>query len=230
MNQYINNVMSVCVISLLFLSNANASLVINGDFETGDISGWTSFTTSNGTISGPFVGEFVPPVPYPIIEPFDTNGDSSASNAPRFSVGKIRVTGSYSGGGGIFQSVSTSSGLYDFNADIASFNGLTTSGNSSGGIFSILIDGIVIDTFNFWSISADSIERATLSGTVALGSGLHELRILIQRPFTNGGTPSQYIDNITLMPSIVVPVMPAAWLFCSGLIGLIGVARKKFND
>ena len=65
MNQYINNTICVCVISLLFLSNANANLITNGDFETGDISGWSSFTTSNGTISGPYVGP--PPVPYPVI-------------------------------------------------------------------------------------------------------------------------------------------------------------------
>jgi hypothetical protein len=30
---------------------ANANLLSNGDFETGDFTGWTFFTTANGTIS-----------------------------------------------------------------------------------------------------------------------------------------------------------------------------------
>jgi len=39
--------------------------------------------------------------------------------------------------------------------------------------------------------------------------------------------PDQLIVNIEFQT--VVPVPAAVWLFCSGLIGLIGIARRKTN-
>ena len=42
----------------------------------------------------------------------------------------------------------------------------------------------------------------------------------------NGNDGFGKIDNITVMAS-PIPVPPAVWLFGSGLIGLVGIARKK---
>ena len=57
--------------------SAHAGL-INGGFETGDLSGWTRFTTANGSL--PDLGDEV--------VPFDMDGDGALSNAARFRVGE----------------------------------------------------------------------------------------------------------------------------------------------
>jgi len=49
-------------------------LVSNGNFETGDFTDWTQFTTPNGILN-------------PAVVLFDTNGDSTATNSAQFRVG-----------------------------------------------------------------------------------------------------------------------------------------------
>ena len=67
--------LAACVAALAVTLVASAAPVPNGDFETGDLTGWTTFTTTNGTIGTPAV------------VPFDTTG-SGASNAAEFNVGR----------------------------------------------------------------------------------------------------------------------------------------------
>ncbi len=43
-----------------------------------------------------------------------------------------------------------------------------------------------------------------------------------------GGTGNDIVLNV--VSSSVVPVPPAVWLFSSGLIGLIGIARRKAHS
>lgn len=44
--------------------------------------------------------------------------------------------------------------------------------------------------------------------------------------FTSTSTPNLYIASL-LVREAIVPIPPAAWLFGSGLIGLVGLARRK---
>jgi hypothetical protein len=167
--------------------------VLNGDFETGDFSDWSVFTTPLGTnVAG-----------FPTVVPFDTNGDSTATNSAAFRVG---TTDGSLGGGGIYQSVTVDvAGDYTLSASIASDLPID-SDNSDGGRFDLMMDGNVVDSFNFGFIAGYSTERDVLSALLPLTIGSHEIRILIQRSHTVSSTvPFQYIDGVSLLGSEVEP-------------------------
>ena len=56
-------------------ASAQAGL-INAGFETGDLSGWTTYTTANGVLGGPVD-----------VIPFDVDGDGAASEQRALSRG-----------------------------------------------------------------------------------------------------------------------------------------------
>ena len=98
----------ILTVVLLIAEQAGANLITNGDFETGTLLGWTTFTTAFGT-SGPG---------FPNVVLFDTNNDATATNSAQFRVG--RTFGSGSGeGSGIFQSITTTIANLTLSADIA---------------------------------------------------------------------------------------------------------------
>ena len=93
-----------------------------------------------------------------------------------------------------------------------------------------------IDPLNNFSVTNDirvdmtaisNTDWATFSISLDLSAPLLEGQLL-QFGFNTIGTEYQdsgvYYDNINFRP---VPVPAALWLFGSGLIGLIGIARRK---
>ncbi|MBN1189258.1 MAG: hypothetical protein JXA46_05845 [Dehalococcoidales bacterium] len=161
------------------------NLVLNGDFETGDLSNWTVFQTDNGvTQEG--------------VESFDTTG-SGATYAARFNVGKAISAGS-GAGGGIYQSFYAPAGPWEVSTMAVASWDQGTYPNSDGGLFELLVDGTVVDSCDFGNIAAGAIERDTLSATGSFAaSGSHEIRIKITRDATTSiETPNQYVDNVNL--------------------------------
>jgi len=200
----------------LFSFSAQASLITNGDFETGDLSGWETFTTSNGVANSS-------------VSIFDTNGDGIGTNSAEFSVGQAAFVSGVLEGGGITQTFSSgASGVFSIGLDIATRNNAAVGTNLAGGLISLLVDDIVLDFFDFGSISAGSIERSSLFSSLSLDSGLHTLSILIERPFLPSGVV-QSLDNIEVTQISAVPVPAAAWLFGSALIGFVGFSRRKIK-
>lgn len=157
--------------------------LVNGDFETGDLTGWTSFISTNGTLGSSEVVAF------------DTKGDRVRTQSASFRVGQQVFQNGIYEGGGIFQTFDAT-GQIEISADIAS---RATDGNQSGGRISLLIDGNVVDTHDFGEIGRSQIERSTLNATLTVTPGSHEIRILITRPFLQASfTPYQYLDNIVI--------------------------------
>src|SRR5215216_4331931 len=120
--------LSCAVLLLASAAPAKAVEVItNGGFQSG-LTGWTSYTTANGTIAAI---PSMPGAPQPqnaSVASFDVTG-SGASNALFLNAGKIDpVYNSAPGeGGGVSQTFTTTGGLATFSADIAAFtrvNGL----------------------------------------------------------------------------------------------------------
>src|ERR1051325_10193649 len=81
--------------------------VTNGNFSTGDLSGWNIFTTSNGTANAGVS---------PDIQSFDVTG-SGVSLAARFNVGQVQPGINYEGGGIYQDIIFGSTGLASFSVD-----------------------------------------------------------------------------------------------------------------
>ena len=131
------------IVCVTFLIGQAQGALINGDFETGDLTGWTAFTTSGGTTGAGL----------PDVGPFDTNNDGTATNSARFNVGRAIGTGvGAREGGGIYQNVNIlTGGSYSLRADVASFDNMNTS-NLDGGLFELLFDGTVLDSVDFGGV------------------------------------------------------------------------------
>jgi hypothetical protein len=165
-------------------SAVGANGIVNGDFETGSLSPWTTFTTANGTIGGGDVASF------------DTTG-TGASLAARFNVGEVVFSGQNEGGG-IYQNFSGAP--YTVSADVAAQAAPAHPGNADCGTFFLQLDGSTIASHAFGTCPGSSVARWHFFVHVPNGvSGSHQLRILIERTFTAGGptsTPEEYVDNV----------------------------------
>ena len=205
----------------LTATGAQATQVVaNGDFSSGFTS-WTTFTTANGTLGFP---------PDPQVTSFDVTG-GGASNAAELQVGDTPNNGGVEEGGGLRQTITTVAGPLNFTADVAAFAPRGT--NAEGGVFSVLLDGITLDTFTAGAINAGTVDRGFLSFSQVVSGGSHDLELLATRRFTNccsrGDTPFQYFDNVSgLQAGTSSAPEPAAWAMTIVGFGLAGsVMRRK---
>jgi hypothetical protein len=121
--------------------------IVNGDFQTGDLTGWTVFTIGGGTTGTGF----------PAVASFDTTG-GGATLAAKFDVGGPSGTGSPQGGGGIFQVISLAAGLVNIHTDFASDYHFSSS-NADAGTFQILWNGASIYSSSLGSINNQTLRR-----------------------------------------------------------------------
>ncbi len=212
-------VYEVVVVALLVLVMASASEAVsiqNGDFETGDLTGWTTFTTSNGTLGTGF----------PQVVMFDTDNDGSSSLSAMFRVGEV-VHNSTWQGGGIYQDVGLYAGSLTITADIAVLDD-TVSGNYQGGLFELLFDGAMVDSHDFGYVALNQAEYHVLTTISAVTAGTHEIRFRMRRPYTQSSvTPRQYIDDVELSGPATIPEPASLALFGTGIAGMLGWVRRR---
>ena len=196
--------------------------LINGGFESGDLTGWTPFTTTNGTLGSG----------YPRVVLFDTNNDGTATYSAQFSVGQASSVNLTASGGGIVQNVHLAQGEYQLSADIAVAFGIPNAGIATeGGLFELLVDGNVVASHNFGYVYVDTTEHSLLASVPIHTTGDHEIRIRITRPGMPAPELNQYIDNAVLSGDAIStepePTEPAPTDSKPGKSGISGSGQNS---
>ena len=196
--------------------------LINGGFETGDLTGWTPFTTTNGTLGSG----------YPQVVLFDINNDGTSTYSAQFSVGQASSENLDHSGGGIVQNVHLAEGEYQLSADIAVAFGAPEVGIATqGGLFELLVDGNVVASHNFGYVYVDTTEHSLLASVPILTTGYHEIRIRITRPGISAIELNQYIDNVVLSGDAIStepePTEPAPTDSKPGKSGISGSGQSS---
>ena len=176
---------------LLIPAAANAQFT-NGGFESGDFTGWTITPTSNGTTTVQQVVSF----------DIDGPGPLGSSLSAQFSVG--RTSGTTTGNHGIelTQMLSLVGGVqYTFGFNWAATR-TTSSTNSQGGIFDLIVDGTSLANAAAGSTSSTAPHYGSLSANFTPGStGSYSVGARITRPFTvpSPATLFQNVDNFSML-------------------------------
>lgn len=184
LNRLIGGAVAICLVCAA--GTAQANLLTNGDFETGNLGGWTVRLTPNGNT---FVQQVVP---YDI----DGPGPLGSSLAANFWVGQlVGVSGAWEGIE-MVQDLSLTGGTqYTFDADLSVFRGGTVN-NASGGKFEVIVDGAVLATWDSGGIIAGVPEFSHLTTTFTpTVSGNYEVGLRITRRYTATNV-NQYVDNV----------------------------------
>ena len=215
------NILLKSVASVALLVSAGAAqaayqnTAVNGDFETGDFTGWTQFPGSAGP-AGQEVSSINPNSGLYSGHLTETNPAGNLIKQANL------LPGAWTAGQQIdiefdIRGTAASGGV--FFAEL--FSELTGGGVSAaeilgGGPLFPNGDSDVWTHYSFTGFAGpDTSGGITLQLNAACGGGA-------------GCVADYYIDNVTISADVsAVPVPAAAWLFGSALLGLTGVARKK---
>jgi MYXO-CTERM domain-containing protein len=222
MNRYLIAGASILSVGFGSIASANAAMLTNGGFETGDLSGWTIRTTVNGSY-----GVNPDQSPLPNVTEFDVTGDGVSSLAAQFRVGQVNFTEAQFSGGSLTQSVYLDAGQFQLSADAASQSKWR---NASGGLLELMFDGNAIASHDFAAISSNLVEYASLSARFdVLTEGWYDVGFQFTRPYlTTSTTPTQFVDNVTLttLPQSV-PEARGGWVMLLAGLGLGAAVRRQ---
>ncbi len=198
-----------------------ANVVTNGDFATGDLTGWTAFQTASGTTGSGL----------PTVVSFNTTG-AGDSNSAKFNVGGAAAsTNGTPQGGGISQVVNVTGGSYVFNAYFASLNDADGQVNSDAGTFTLLVDGHAAESVTLGGFDFPYQElTGSLADTIALSAGAHTIGLEIARNYISNGdlTPTEYLTDISLASAVsAVPEPDASVLMLMGMTALSAAAARR---
>jgi hypothetical protein len=161
----------------------------NGNFETGDLTGWTVTTTANGQTASQTVQSM----------DIDGPGPLGLSMAAQFQVGQVSSVFNDFEGIELTQSLTLAAGVqYQLSLNWAATRTGTVN-NAEGGVFTLFAG-----TVNIASQSAGSTNSATphyglLTGAYTpTSTGPVMVGVRITRPYTVPGDLSQWVDNISI--------------------------------
>lgn len=225
---------SLAFLSMLTLtSSVNAATVFADDFEDGDHSGWLVINGNVGNGVGSTgvelhntsmmaVVQHSGSGYYALSHDFNYSPDQTLAFTMQAIANSRTMTG-----GGILQSYSgvTVSFLNVLNGTLGSVSIFNATDPGSFGSTINIVDTAQHD---YSALVSDYVALAGLSASDPIAK-INVSFIASSEGYCNvGGCASSsstvWFDNVTVS---AIPVPAAAWLFCSGLLGLIGIARRK---
>jgi hypothetical protein len=186
-------------------------LTTNGGFETGDFTGWTLFPSAFGPAS---------------VQSTTVSSGSFAAYLPCSTPNACdQVIKNANIGIGVVNPFDTVHVSFDLNntagaggvAFVELFSELSGGGTSKSELLLVNATG----TTGWQTFAFDAVLGGDVSGGITL-------QLKAACGAVAGCTSEAYFDNVSVTADVpAVPVPAAVWLFGSGLLGLVGVARRK---
>jgi len=148
--------------------------------------------------------------------------------------GTLAIGGAYDANGGVglgdatdvsIDTVYANDATGDFLLDIPAISGVGSGGSASLSLF--------VPVSNFISIGGWTLDISTLSildqndSTLNMSGTGTLSKDGLDATNANWSFSSQSVTSYSMTVATVVPVPAAVWLFGAGLLGLIGIARRK---
>jgi hypothetical protein len=187
---------------------------VNGDFELGNLSGWTVTPTTNGTTTIQDV------IDYDI----DGPGPKGVTKAGRFAVGQVTFQSGVQEGINLTQNLNLTAGVnYVIGFDWSAYRDQGTGNNAEGGVFSVVINGALFGTQAAGQTGPTTPKYGSiLVNFTPSASGVYSVGARITRPFTVPTGLYQVVDNFSIVPE------PGTMLALgAGLAALAARRRKK---
>ena len=173
------------------LAGSAHALFVNGDFESGDFTGWTLGLTSGGAQTFQQVVDF----------DIDGPGALGTTKVGQFSAGRAAGVTTGDHGVTVTQMLNLTAGVeYTFQFDWAAHRTPGLGSNTQGGIFALMVNGAEVNRSAAGPTSAAvpvfGHHTGVFTPTV---SGNHEVGVWIMRPFTipANNTLFQAVDNFS---------------------------------
>lgn len=205
--------LTFALVAFLCAGAASASeLVVNGDFETGGLTGWT-FTPDVGS----------EPTMTPEVVSFQ--GSNAFRVNPGNNIGQLNPRL----GGTLSQSVMLAGGgAYDVSAQLIAIQDTGGTENSDGGTIAISLDGVLLHAFDVGGILG-STTRFDIFSTriISQSDGPAPLEIRFTRGFKNFGPAIyHYLDGVSVTP-VPEPSTTASVLIGLSLLPAAPSARRR---
>ena len=172
---------------------ASADVLTTTDFESGTFSGWTAFSTPNGTLGGKG---------FPLVAVCDHAGMVSSSRCLQVQVGQLHYAPVHEvqQGGGIELTTRTVSGIIQLSARVGvTYYSPNKKRNLNGGLFEWVVDDQVVAGLDVGPIEVGAAVQHQFTGKVPVTAGRHTIQLRMTRPFQSGTgqpAPIQFVDDI----------------------------------
>jgi hypothetical protein len=175
------------------VGSVSAEVLRATDFESGSFSGWTAFSTSNGTLGGKG---------FPSVAVCDHAGIGAPSRCLQVEVGQFHYAPVHDvqQGGGIELTTMTGSGILQLSARVgATYDSPNKKRNLNGGLFEWVVDDQVVAGLDVGPIENGAGVQHQFTGRFPVTAGPHTIQLRITRPFQSGTgqpAPIQFVDDV----------------------------------
>ena len=187
-----------------------ANVAVNGGFETGNFTGWTQFNSGSGSTQTVDTGNSSEGTYFANLNNLQP-GSASLIKNPNVGIGTVEANSAYT----ITFDARGGFGFAEFFSELSG-GGTSKSELLGGAPLAVNADPDVWTPFLFSGTTGNDVSGGvTLQFTATTGA-------------TPGASSQMFYDNLVIdVATSAVPVPAAVWLFGSGLLGLVGVARRK---